>query len=116
VVALLFDELRRDEVLPRFRDAALHAPDLIVYEVANACLKKMRAAPRDRTKLLEAFSYFEALSIATRAVDIQQAIALAEQMKLSVYDASYLWLAITLDAELITLDEKLAKADTALRG
>lgn len=41
---------------------------------------------------------------------------LALQTGLSGYDASYLWLAITQDAELITLDRELARADRALRG
>jgi predicted nucleic acid-binding protein len=33
VVALLFNELTREEVVPRLRGASLHAPDLIRYEV-----------------------------------------------------------------------------------
>jgi predicted nucleic acid-binding protein len=36
-------------------------------------------------------------------------------MKLSLYDASYLWLAHALGAELITLDDKLGLADEKLR-
>jgi predicted nucleic acid-binding protein len=40
IVALLFNELKRDEIVPRLRDATLHAPSLIGFEVANACLKK----------------------------------------------------------------------------
>jgi predicted nucleic acid-binding protein len=43
-------------------------------------------------------------------------IVLAERTKLSLYDASYLWLARTLGAELVTLDENLLRADRALRG
>ncbi len=50
------------------------------------------------------------------AVDLKAAVVLAEQTKLSLYDASYLWLARALDAELVTLDEKLARADKNLRG
>jgi predicted nucleic acid-binding protein len=37
-------------------------------------------------------------------------------LKLSLYDASYLWLARALDAELVTLDERLVRADEVLRG
>jgi predicted nucleic acid-binding protein len=43
------------------------------------------------------------------------AIALAERTKLSLHDASYLWLAHALGAELVTLDDKLARADEDLR-
>jgi predicted nucleic acid-binding protein len=116
VVALLFNELTREEVVPRLRGAALHAPNLIGFEVANACLKKIRAAPAERQALLEAFSLLNALSISLETVNLDAAIILAERTKLSLYDASYLWLARALNAELVTLDDKLARADEDLPG
>jgi predicted nucleic acid-binding protein len=48
-------------------------------------------------------------------IDVAEAIALAERTKLSLYDASYLWLARALDAEPVTLDAELVRADKALR-
>jgi predicted nucleic acid-binding protein len=84
--------------------------------VANACLKKVRASPGERQVLLEAFSLLNALSIALERPNVTEAMALAERTKLSFYDASYLWLARALDAELITLDDKLDRADKALPG
>lgn len=116
IVALLFNELTREEIVPRLREATLHAPTLIGYEVANACLKKIRAAADERQALLEAFSLLDALSISLATVDLDAAIALAERTKLTLYDASYLWLARALGAELVTLDDRLARADEELRG
>jgi predicted nucleic acid-binding protein len=116
VVALLFNELTREEVVPRLRGATLRAPGLIGFEVANACLKKIRIAPAERQPLLEAFSLLDALSISLMTVDLDSAIVLAERMNLSLYDAGYLWLAHALHAELVTLDDKLARADKELRG
>jgi predicted nucleic acid-binding protein len=115
IVALLFDELTREKIASRLRDATLSAPTLIEYEVANACLKKIRAAPAERQTLLEAFSLLDSLSISLVAVDLDAAIVLAERTKLSLYDASYLWLARAFGAELVTLDDKLARADLDLR-
>jgi len=115
VVALLFNELTREAVVERLRGATLHAPLLLGFEVANAFLKKMRAAPVERQALIEAFSLLDELPIAPKVVDLGEAIILAERAKLTVYDASYLWLAHALGAELVTLDEKLAHADKALR-
>lgn len=106
IIALLFNEVRRDEIVARLRGATLHAPSLIAFEVANACLKKTRAAPGERQALLEAFSLLDKLSIAPKTIDLNEAIVLAEQTKLSLYDASYLWLA----RELVTLDDALARA------
>jgi predicted nucleic acid-binding protein len=115
-VALLFNELTREAVVARLRGATLHAPSLLGFEVANACLKKIRNEPAARESLLEAFALLDALPIALEPVDFSQTIALAERMKLSLYDASYLWLALAINAELVTLDDKLARADEALRG
>ena len=116
LVAMLFDELRREEVVERLRGASLHAPSLIGFEVANACLKKMRARPAERQALFDAFSLFDELAISQETVELGEAIVLAERMKLSLYDASYLWLARALAVELVTLDDRLARADEALRG
>ena len=83
--------------------------------MANACLKKIRVAPAERERLLEAFSLLDALSISLETINLDAAIDLAEQMKLSLYDASYLWLADALGAELVTLDDRLARADEDMR-
>jgi predicted nucleic acid-binding protein len=113
IVALLFNELKREEIVERLRGASLHAPELLAFEVANACLKKMRAAPEERQALLEAFSLLDALSIAAETIHLAEALALAEQTKLTLYDASYLWLARALNVELVTLDDALTRADRA---
>jgi predicted nucleic acid-binding protein len=47
---------------------------------------------------------------------LHEAIGLTERTRLSLYDASYLRLARTLGAELVTLDDKLARAERALQG
>jgi len=116
VVALLFNEPTRDEVVARLRGSSLHAPALVGFEVANACLKKMRARPGERLALLEAFALLDDLAIAPQPIDLDAAIALAERTKLSVYDASYLWLAQALGVELVTLDGRLAAANDERRG
>ncbi len=114
VVAVLFNEVTRESVVPRLRGAFLHAPVLLAFEVANACLKKIRAAPGERRPLLDAFALLDQLSISLQVVDLSAAITLAERTRLSLYDASYLWLARALDAELITLDDKLSRAHEVL--
>ena len=115
IVALLFDEPKCEEVVPRLRDATLPAPSLIAFEVANACLKKIHAAPAEREALIEAFSLLDALPISLETVNLDAAMVLAERMKLSLYDASYLWLAHALGADLVTLDDKLSRAHENLR-
>ena len=115
IVALLFNETTREAIVSRLREATMHAPDLLGFEVASACLKKMRAAPRDTDALLQAFYLFSELPIEFDVVDFSEALRLAHEAGLSVYDASYLLLAISLEAELVTLDNKLSRAYETLR-
>ena len=77
--------------------------------------KRCARLPASGSLLLGAFSFLNALSIALERINVAEAIALAKRAKLSLYDASYLWLAHALDAELVTLDDKLSRADKALR-
>jgi len=73
IVALLFNELKHEEIVHRLREATLRAPSLIGFEVANACLKKIRAAPAEREALLEAFSFLDTLSISLEPVNLDAA-------------------------------------------
>ena len=61
--------------------------------------------------LTAAFRLREQLEVREAAVDYDAALDLAERTGLTVYDASYLWLARQPEAELVTLDVRLAKAD-----
>ena len=47
-------------------------------------------------------------------VDHDETLEAATATGLTAYDASYLWLARQLGAELVTLDSQLAKAEAAL--
>lgn len=56
------------------------------------------------------------LGIETAEVDHAGILTLAEQFRLTGYDASYLWLAQRLNAELVTLDRQLRRAAARLRN
>ncbi|MHC4472004.1 MAG: type II toxin-antitoxin system VapC family toxin [Planctomycetota bacterium] len=110
VAALLFGEPRAEEVAERLGDHPLAAPSLIGYEVANACLGKLRRHSERREDLIEGLGLFDQMGIQEARVMKDEVLPLAEQTGLGFYDASYLWLARALDAELVTLDEKLEMA------
>ena len=52
---------------------------------------------------------FPSLAIQQAEVNHSQVIELARVNKLTTYDASYLWMASKLQAELVTLDKKLIR-------
>ena len=87
----------------------LVAPNLLPLEIASVCLKKLRRHPVQQERLLAAHRLFGRMDISQTEVDLTEVVILAEQTGLTSYDASYLWLARRLQAELVTLDKQLAR-------
>ena len=107
--ALLFGETQAEEVVERLEGADLVAPAILWFEVASICLKKIKEQPSAKEKIISAFMLFPSLAIQQVEVNHTQVIELARVKKLTTYDASYLWLASKLQAELVTLDKKLLR-------
>jgi predicted nucleic acid-binding protein len=108
LAALVFGESEAENIAQRLEGARLAAPSLLDFELANVCLTKMRRDPSTRDAIRAAFRLAARLRVETVAVDPAAIVDLAEATGLTAYDASYLWLARALDAELVTLDRKLA--------
>ena len=107
LAALLFAEPEADAVEARLRDAILVAPRLIEYELGNACWKKCRRYPDSATALTANFALLQDLDLQLKDVDPAAVLELARRLEITYYDSSYLWLARTLTAELVTLDARL---------
>lgn len=94
------------------KGARLAAPSLLGNELANMRLVKIRRAPSREERLRAAYGMAHRLRVETVAVDYIGILELAEAAGLTAYDASYLWVAHSMGAELVTLDRKLAAAAT----
>ena len=109
VAAMVFGEAEGDDVRRQLKGHELHAPSLIDYELTNVAWKKLRARAN-------AEAIFAALAVTGRVnlhltrPDPVAVLALAVATALTPYDASYLWLARTLNLELVTLDARLRRA------
>ena len=107
--ALVFGEPKAETVASALTNASLAAPALLWFELASICLKKIKAHPSQRTLILKAFSLADRLTIEVVEVDHSGVITLAKETGLTTYDASYIWLAHQLKAELVTLDTKMLR-------
>jgi predicted nucleic acid-binding protein len=109
VAALVFREKGAAGLADRLEGQPVHAPELLKYELSNIALKKARRAPERApelfARLAESLATWE---ITWHRVDPVDAAVLARVTGLSAYDASYLWLAGWLEADLVTLDKRLA--------
>lgn len=108
--AILFNEPEGPAQAQRLGGAALIAPGLLLYEITNVCVTKIRRHPHLRDGLFAAFALLERFDIAFVDVDHREVVALADRSGLTAYDASYLWLARRLNATLVTLDVELGAA------
>ena len=111
--ALVFGEPRGSEVAKLLTGSSLAAPALWRYEVGSVCLKKMRRYPAQRDLLLAGYTLAEGMGIEDVDIAVPEVIRLAELLRLTVYDAAYVWAARSLGAELVTLDAQLRRAAAA---
>lgn len=116
LAAAVFAESNCEQALNWMRGRALHAPEIVDYEIANAALNKLRRNQVDPEAAAEALAAFVALDIERRPAALEDVFRLAAQWDLSAYDAAYLWLAADLKAPLVTFDVRLGKAAMAHLG
>ena len=115
LAALLFGEPEAEFVAEQLGNARLVAPALLGFELVNVCLIKSRRHPEQQPALMAAFRLRHELAVEEVAVDHDGVLELATTTGLTAYDASYLWLTRQLGAELVTLDQQLARADASSR-
>lgn len=116
MAAITFGEPDSSDWSRRLDGCALYAPTLLQYELANVARRKCRQTPELTRRILAAID----LTLDPRRgmtwmdpnpVDV---VLIANATGLSTYDASYLWLAGYLEADLVTRDRALAAAADSL--
>jgi predicted nucleic acid-binding protein len=112
LAAIVFDEPAAGEMADRLEGCRVYAPPLLKYELANVAWKKACRHPGQWAHIARALrAALERESwISWVDVDHADALLVARGTGLTAYDASYLWLAGYLGAELVTLDARLAAA------
>ena len=97
------------------RSISLSVLDLTRYEIGNAFLRgRIKATAEQTTAVLIALSRICPQIIPT-AAQVHDAVRLAEQHRLTMYDATYAAVARSRSAELATLDKALLKAGLGRR-
>lgn len=93
---------------------ALNAPHLLEIEVAHVLRKASLSGRLDQATGLRALSTMKELGIRLFPHGLLIERVWAMRNNFSAYDASYIALAETLDAPLITCDRRMAKAASAV--
>lgn len=108
--AVLFKEPEGDGLADQWSNATVVAPILLSYELASVALTKARRWPDQVDACIEAYEIFLRSKIDFAEIDFLDALALAQRRNLSIYDASYAWLALSRGLDLASLDRKLIAA------
>lgn len=121
VLAWLLPDERSEaaaELVGRVVSDRPRAPSLLMLEVGNALLQAERRARIPRATRLELLDAFTTLPISLEPIGAEamlRAGELADRHRLSLYDASYLELAMLRDCGLASFDEALVRAARAER-
>lgn len=110
MAALLFDEPEAGIIAEILETGMLTAPSLLPYEIASVTRKKIMRRPEHMNGILAASALLDRMRIEMVRVPHIETARLALRTGLSVYDASYLWLTMELDATLVALDSRLSGA------
>jgi predicted nucleic acid-binding protein len=86
----------------------LLAPELLNYEVGNVLATKVRLTFDDAAEIFGNFLNLQIETYSLGAEEYKTSLDLAHRYRLTVYDASYLALALALDVLLVTADKKFA--------
>jgi predicted nucleic acid-binding protein len=94
-------------------ELSLLVPSLVWYEVGNVLWRAVRQRRMPEGMAMTGLRALRRFAIETRHIEVEACLQLALTYGLSVYDASYLVLAIGVGGPLWTLDHALAEAARA---
>src|SRR5919106_2047367 len=110
LAAVAFQEPRFDEAVTLLEGMELHAPTLLAYELTSVARKKALLYPSLVRALAANLEDALSTDVQWAGVDHGEVLALALATGLSTYDASYLYLALTLNVPIVTFDQGLQRA------
>ena len=110
IAALVFQEPEAGRATSWLEGGDVYAPVLLAYELVSVACKKIRKYPGKRDVLVTGLECALAMDIHWAEPDYPDVLAIALATGLSVYDASYVSLARSLDAELLSFDRDLLAA------
>jgi predicted nucleic acid-binding protein len=111
-LAVLDDNDPAGDAMARWADELrmILVPVVFWIEVANILVRRRRLSAPDVSGALSDLG-LSGIQVADRGhLGLEAAVVLADRHGLSVYDATYLWLAMDVDGELATFDTALVRA------
>ena len=117
ILPLLLAQPNAPALAARLSEHVLFAPELVEYETANGLLMATRQKRLESCELEKRWDMFEDYDVRRLQISLflNKALRAAQKHDLTLYDGTYLGLAIHLDLPLLTLDKALHRAAVAER-
>jgi predicted nucleic acid-binding protein len=109
IIAIIFNEPHKDELIGLTRGKELIAPESLMSEMGNALSAMLR---RDRISLddaLGAFTVFQQIPVRTIPIDMKSVLTIVSEHRIYAYDAYMIWCAIQTGSALVSLDEQMIR-------
>ena len=109
LAAIVFREPEAEAAEELLGRTSIFVPGILDYELTSVALKKSRRHRAHQGEIAFALSMSRWLRLSYVHTPRTEIYDLALRTDLSVYDASYLWIALALSCPLATLDHQLAR-------
>ena len=110
ILAVIVDEPERDRIVEMTGGHNLVGPGSIPWEIGNAFSSMLKQHRVNIAEVRQGLAIFESIAIRYLAVDLENALSIADSANLYAYDAYFLDCAARHAAPLLTLDRPLRRA------
>ena len=110
LLAVIVAEPERDRIVESTSGHTLIGPGSIPWEIGNAFSAMIKQRQLGLTEAQQGLEIFHTIPLRLVRVDLNNAISIANQIKLYAYDAYFLDCAVRHSAPLLTLDQGLERA------
>jgi len=110
LLAVIVAEPERDRIVKAASGHTLIGPGSIPWEIGNAFSAMIKQRRLGLTEAQHGLEIFHTIPLRLVRVDLNNAISIANQIKLYAYDAYFLDCAVRHSAPLLTLDRGLERA------
>ena len=110
LLAVIVAEPERDRIIESTSGHTLIGPGSIPWEIGNAFSAMLKQRRLGLTEAQHGLEIFHTIPLRLVRIDLNNAISIANQIKLYAYDAYFLDCAVRHSAPLLTLDRGLERA------
>jgi len=114
IMAIILGDPSSAKVVKMTVNTVIISPEVISFEIGNALVNLLKRKKILKEEILEAYKVFASIPIRSVKVDIEKALKISCEYKISAYDAYYLETALRLKLPLLTFDEQMIKTSAEL--